>query len=145
MKSTSPRLPAAGVLLLLLLTGCVGASPDVPRVDEQSTPPPDSVVASDVEAVIVVAGVDVDGKNVTVSGYAAGILEDGGECIYSFTGMTAETSATAEGRADRSVTTCGSTQVPIEQFARGTWEVTMRYVASDGTETASPPTTLEIP
>ena len=91
------------------------------------------------------AGVDTDGLNVTVSGYVAGILEQGGECTYSFVGAQGEISAATKGEPDRSVTTCGATQVPIDRFTQGTWGVTMRYKASTGAETESPPTLLEIP
>ena len=105
----------------------------------------DAELAPELQAVIVVAGVDVDGKNVTVSSYVAGILEDDGECLYEFTGQSGEISATAVGMADRSVTTCGTTQVEIGQFSKGTWEVTMSYTSTSGDVTSSEPTILEIP
>jgi len=146
---TSISTTGAAALLLLLLTGCVGGSPDdgnVPTaVDEQTAPPVDSTLAPERDAVIVVAGVDVDGQNVTVSSYVAGILESGGECVYSFVGLSAETSVAASGEPDRSVTSCGTSQVPIDQFTKGTWEITMSYTALDGTVTTSLPMALEIP
>ena len=153
--TTSITTTAGATLVVLLLSGCVGGSLDAnaptgseqtaPSVDEQTAPPADSTLAPERDAVIVVAGVDVDGLNVTVSGYIAGILEAGGECIYSFRGLSAETSVTATGEPDRSVTSCGTSQVPIDQFTKGTWEITMSYTALDGTVTTSLPTALEIP
>lgn len=149
MNLTKSLILTTGLSGLVLLTGCVeggdAPAPEVSHVDEQSNPPADSTLPPETEAVIVVAGVDVDGLNVTVSGYVAGILDEGGECSYSFVGMSTETSVVSTGHADRSVTTCGSTQVPISQFTKGTWEVIMRYTASTGEETTSPPTVLEIP
>lgn len=139
---------SAAALLVVLLAGCVGGAPDttdVPPVDEQSAPPVDSTLAPATDAVIVVAGVDVDGLNVTVSSYVAGILESGGECVYSFVSLSVETSVVARGEPDRSVTTCGTSQVPIDQFTKGTWETRMSYTALDGTVTTSPPIVLEIP
>ena len=149
MNSTRTLSAVVGMIVLLSLTGCVGTeptpSPDPSSVDDQTAPPVDSTLAPEPEAVIVVAGVDVDGLNVTVSSYVAGILEEGGECHYSFVGTSAETSVVATGHADRSVTTCGSTQVPIGQFTKGTWEATMRYTALSGVETVSSPVKVEIP
>jgi len=145
--TTSITTTAGAALVVLLLSGCVGGSLDAnaPTGSEQTAPPADSTLAPERDAVIVVAGVDVDGLNVTVSGYIAGILEAGGECIYSFRGLSAETSVTATGEPDRSVTSCGTSQVPIDQFTKGTWEITMSYTALDGTVTTSLPTALEIP
>lgn len=147
LKTTLPSVIGLSAILLLL-TACVagvGPTPEVSHVDDQTAPPVDSTVSPDREAVITVAGVDVDGLNVTVSGYVTGILEEGGECYYSFTGMSTESSVASSGHADRSVTTCGTTQAPIAQFTKGTWEVTMRYTALSGEETVSPPIVLEIP
>ena len=142
---------AAGTLAILLaLSGCFvlpdQSGPAAPTTVSPDDPQnEDAEVAPSVEAVIVVAGVDVDGKNVTVSGYVAGILEDGGECSYEFTGQSGEFSATAVGTADRSVTTCGTTQVEIGQFTKGPWEVTLSYTTVLGDVTSSEPLTLEIP
>lgn len=150
---TAPRYlaVAAGLLpLLLILSGCVLLPTEPVASPSPSSSPNDSQgndgeVATDLQAVIVVAGVDVDGKNVTVSSYVAGILENGGRCDYTFSGASGEVSASAEGIADRSVTSCGATQVAIGSFTKGPWEVTMSYTAKSGDVTSSPPVTVEIP
>jgi len=96
------------------------------------------------EAVITVAGVDADGLNASASGYVSGVVEDGGVCTFTFTGVEGETTATSTGAANPSTTSCGFVQVPIGDLARGTWQVVLTY-SSDAFIVSSAPTTLEIP
>jgi len=146
-------LAVAVPLLVLVLSGCAL----LPDESETTTPigsptvVPGDIQTHDAElqptmsAVIVVAGADVDGQNVSVSGYVAGILEDGGQCGYVFTGLSGVVTAESTGIPDRSVTSCGTTQVPMSQFAKGTWEVVLSYTPNDGDVVVSEPTKFEIP
>jgi hypothetical protein len=128
-----PTALAAAGLAVALLAGCTGAEPDPSTGPTSSEAPRDSGTPAAVEAVISVAGVDVDGMNITVSGYVQGILEDGGACSFSFAGPGGATvEAGTDGMADRSVTVCGGTQVPRDRFTKGTWKVTLNYTAVSG-------------
>ena len=138
-------------LVALTLGGCtVGGAgpstvaptpiaPDATATPTEPTEPPPSV-----EAVIVVASIDVDGAHATVSGYVSGVIEDDGECSFVFTGPSDDFSVTSVGTADRSTTSCGAVSVPIEQFSTGSWTVVLGY-RSDEVDVMSEETPLEVP
>lgn len=119
-------------------------SPGPPLPDDTSTVVPEPTPL-EIEPVIVVAGIDVDGLHVSSSGYVAGIVEDGGTCTFTFSGSGASTDVSSVGRSDVRTTSCGLVQVPIEAFSRGTWTVMVTYSSEAVSATASEPTTLEIP
>lgn len=104
---------------------------------ESATPAPP-------EAVIVVAGVDVDGAHVSASGYVSGVIESGGECTFVFAQGEAVVTSVSESAPDRLSTSCGTVQVPIAEFTRGSWTVSLEY-KSVAAATASQPMSLEIP
>jgi len=140
---------AAIGVVVLLVAGCSALGPvstqtPIPSVS-QTENPQDSQVAPSIEPVIVVAGVDVDGKNVTVSGYVAGVLENGGVCTFSFVGQKPVASLQSTGIADRSSTSCGSVQAPIGEFTRGAWKVMMSYTTLSGDSFTSEPATVAVP
>lgn len=113
-------------------------SPDIPA------PQPTSTVADDFEAVIVVAGIDTDGANVSASGYVSGVVEDDGTCVFTFSNGLEEVVAESTGITDARSTSCGTVQVPAESFVRGSWTVTLSYM-SEIAEAVSKPVGLEIP
>lgn len=108
-------------------------------------PEPESEQPSSLEAVVTVASVDVDGLNVTASGYVGGVIEDDGTCRFTFTSGASHAEAESAGHADRSTTSCGSVAVARDQLARGSAEVILTYTTADGREVASDPIGLEIP
>ena len=149
------RLGAVTLLILagVALAACTNA--DGTPVDDQSasaTPaeatekPGQSAepTAAPVEAVIVVAGADVDGLNVSASGYVSGVVESTGTCTFTFTRLDELVESTRDAVANVTDTSCGLVQIPIDQFQRGTWQVTLTYLSGELTVT-SPPTNLEIP
>lgn len=100
-----------------------------------------------VQSILSVAGVDPDGTTVTVSGYAAGVVEDDGVCRFDIRSMiNPEIVVTAEtiGTMDAANTSCGATQIPMSEFTPGTWSVTLVYT-SQSAKATSEPLTLEIP
>ena len=97
-----------------------------------------------VEAVIVVAGADLDGVNVSASGYISGVVESTGTCTFSFSRLDERLESVRDAVANAADTSCGFVQLPIDQFQRGTWQVTLTYLSGELTVT-SPPTNLEIP
>ncbi|MFF1878077.1 hypothetical protein [Leifsonia sp. NPDC058230] len=142
----------AALACALALAGCTGAGQDASNDSAQSASPNSSVEAtptpspsSTIEPVIVVAGVDVDGKNVSVSGYVSGTIQSQGECTFTFTHETASpVTVTHEVTADRDSTSCGTSQVPIASFTRGTWKVTLAFDV-EGKQYTSQTNTLEVP
>lgn len=96
------------------------------------------------EAVIVVAGADLDGLNVSASGYVSGVVENGGRCTFAFTRPEHRVESSRDAVANVADTTCGFVQLPIDQFTKGTWQVVLTYTSGNLTLT-SPPTDLEIP
>jgi hypothetical protein len=101
--------------------------------------------ATGVEASMVIASVNVDAQNATVSGYVAGVVEEGGECAFVLTPAGGQPmTRTVAGKADRDTTSC-ATQVPVADLSRGSWSVVLRYTDRAGTSTTSSPMALEVP
>lgn len=97
-----------------------------------------------IEPVLVVASVDTDGRHVSASGYVQGTVQDGKTCTFAFSHEGKSVRMTHEGLANRLTTSCGLVQVPIDQFVRGSWSVTLSYEA-EGKTITSAPSTVEIP
>lgn len=135
-----------------MLTACTASGPSpagtsggsTPTAVKTSTPGTDVSSPAPIEAVLVVASVDVDGTNVTASGYIQGAVEDGGTCVFTFSGNGSEFTMEHEASADRMTTSCGTVQAPIDKFQRGPWAVTVG-MAVKGTTYTSQPTTVEVP
>ncbi|WP_157372832.1 hypothetical protein [Agromyces sp. Root81] len=97
-------------------------------------------------SVVTVAGVDVDGTTVSVSGFVSGVVESDGVCTFILTSTVDGATVTREndGAADAANTTCGTVQLPITEFTRGTWTVELDYSSGQAT-TTSETVELEIP
>lgn len=152
MQRTARAYLAVGAAFLLV--GCTTGTPiGTPEPGDPSAIPPSKSAQPEigtaseaaVAATITVASVDVDGKQVTSSGYVSGLIEIGGRCLFMFTSATLSAEAESEGNADRSTTSCGTVSVPIEQFSRGPWTVALKYTTVDGREIVSESVGLEIP
>ncbi|TFD44231.1 hypothetical protein E3T37_00220 [Cryobacterium sp. TMT2-10] len=145
---------AVVVLVCGALFGCTnttgGATAQSPSSDDRAVGggPAKGIVASATpappEAVVVVAGVDVDGAHVSASGYLAGVVESGGECTFVFVQGDSTVKSSSESAVDRMSTSCGTVQVPIGGFSRGRWTVSLEY-KSTNVATTSQPMNLEIP
>lgn len=116
-------------------------APSEPSPEAKPTPEPTPTA----DASIVVAAVDVDGLHVTVSGFVAGFVEDGGACEFQFAGNGSEFVSKTTGQADRMSTSCGSVSVPTSDFSRGSWTVTLAYSSVSSGSVTSSPVNLEIP
>jgi hypothetical protein len=125
-------------------SGSGGGPKATPTRKEASPPKQVEPSALPIEAVLVVASVDVDGRHVTASGYIQGVVTDSGTCTFTFHGSGSEFTVDHEATADRMTTSCGSVQPPIENFRRGSWEVTVGFPVNGKTYT-SEPTTVEVP
>ena len=96
------------------------------------------------EAVVSVAGVDVDGTQVTASGYVTSVIAEGLRCTFSF--VQGEHSIQAESLSlpDRDGSSCGTVQVALEEFDRGSWEVNL--TVTGGSEQIAPGSAyMEVP
>lgn len=127
------------------LSGCaLGDSPGAPSSAE--TPfATDTAPPVQIEPVMVTADADADGETVSVSGYVAGVIEDGGMCDFIFSQESDVLTLSNSGNADRSVTSCGLASGPISEFKKGSWSVTLNYTAISGVSYKSEPLTMEIP
>jgi hypothetical protein len=143
------------VAAVVVLAGCTPAplnsEPTRSGPSQEPTEAPTDVPAPTEEpapanAVVTLAGVDVDGQNVTVAGLVTGVIEDGGTCTFVMTSGTSGgvVEVTSVGVANVSNTVCPTTQSPIASFTKGPWNVVLDY-ASDATTLSSAPLALEIP
>lgn len=94
------------------------------------TGPADSSLApgtgSDVVPTIVYAGSGPDSR-VTVNGYVARVIEDGGTCSAVLTGATTTSTASAPAFADATATWCGELVLePVDGDTSG-WRVVVTY------------------
>ncbi|WP_314139513.1 hypothetical protein [uncultured Plantibacter sp.] len=115
-----------------------GVVPTDKGSDTTPTPPP-------ADAVVSYAGVDFDGLHASAAGYVQGIIENGGSCTFTFTGLGEPIVVTSEGIADSSTTSCGTVQVPLEQLPSGTWSVTLTYSSDEIDKLSSTALDLEVP
>lgn len=96
------------------------------------------------QAVISVAGVDVDGLNASAAGYITQVIRDGLQCEFTFTQGGASVVRTAVSIADRSGSSCGVVSVPTAELQRGTWEVKLLVTGADR-DIAPDMLTMEVP
>ncbi|MGG7463943.1 hypothetical protein [Plantibacter sp. YIM 135347] len=161
-----PRaLALAGALLMsVLLAGCVNADPK-PSGSSNGTPlatvtalptptigpgnestskgePPAPVP---VEPVLVYAGLDGGSGTIGASGYIAGVIENDGECTFTFTKGSTTEQVTSEGLADVSTTSCGNVELPAAKVTSGTWSVVLEYRSTATAAVSSAPSTVEVP
>jgi hypothetical protein len=121
-----------------------GSSQDATAAPTETAAPSEEPAPAN--AVVTLAGVDVDGQNVTVAGLVTGVIEDGGTCTFVMTSGTSGgvVEVTSVGVANVSNTVCPTAQSPIASFTKGPWNVVLNY-ASDATTLSSAPLALEIP
>ena len=95
---------------------------------------------------MTIAGVDVDGAHVSVSGYVTGIIENDGTCAYVATAVSSGKAVTIPGSGISNVqnTSCGTSQEPIASFSKGGWTVVLHY-SSPSADVTSPALNMEIP
>ncbi|MDQ1581480.1 MAG: hypothetical protein QOD05_2255 [Microbacteriaceae bacterium] len=144
-----------GALTIGTLTACTPAqapaassssSSSSSSVSTATDSPPASATPDPVGAVVSIAGVDLDGKNVSVSGYVSGVIQDGGSCEFVLTPKSGTAAVTIPNTGIQNVmnTSCGTVQSPISNFARGSWSVVLKYT-SGKTSVTSGAVDMEIP
>ncbi|MBW8871452.1 MAG: hypothetical protein JF618_04535 [Leifsonia sp.] len=156
MSRIAPSVAAAAATAFVvsaLLSACTApvtdsrtdtGVPASPTPTKTASPGAGDSTAAATEAVLVVAAVDADGRNVTASGYVQGVVTDQGTCVFTFSRNGSSFTVDHEATPDRSTTSCGTVQVPIASFQRGAYEVTVGMTVG-GTPSTSPSTTLVIP
>jgi len=145
------RLAWAGAVACLVtvgLSGCFAGDPTPSSTSPQSeaTPTPTPTASIKVAALMTIASVDVDGKNVSMSGYVSGLVTDKGKCTFTATNQVTKASIEIVGTAVSNVTTtsCGTSAEPIGSFTKGGWSVELHFT-SGTIDVTSEPLTLEIP
>ena len=101
--------------------------------------PEPSVVATDaplrtttgrVDVVLTYVMFDQPSGTVQASGFAAGVLENGGTCTLTLTRGGEKVTATSAATADAKTTSCGLLQTTTGLTA-GTWGATLSYASGD--------------
>ena len=144
---------ALAMASVLMVSSCTVSAPDgvssdrpTPHSSSNTGNTPEAKPSSGPSAAVTIAGVDVDGRNVTVAGLVSGVSESGGSCEFAVsstsTGVVVQVINT--GLENVQTTSCGSAQIPIEKFTRGSWRTVLTYT-SPTTHVSSPAITVEIP
>jgi len=110
----------------------------------QPTFQPDPVASSAAPA-LTIADLDIDGRNVSASGYVAGIAEDGGSCLFSFTMGSTRVERPTTGMSDSRNVSCGFVQVPVSQLTSGQWTISLAYTSLAGSISRAEPRTVAVP
>jgi hypothetical protein len=142
--------PVFGVVAAVSLAGC--AAPDSTPTGATLSPSPQHPTATatasaiPINAAVTVAGVDLNGQNVSVSGFVEGVIEAGGSCTFVLTPKSGGTPLTVTSVGIKNITTtsCGTHQVPIANFSQGPWSVVLKY-SSSAANVTSEPVEMEIP
>lgn len=75
----------------------------------------------------VLTSVYVDGDSVRAMAFIPGIVEDGGQCSFTFTKDGKTITKNSEGIADATTTKCQPLVFPKSSLSNGNWTITMRY------------------
>lgn len=153
-RSKTSLLLLAATFVIVMLSAC-GSENDQAQEPSPFPAPstsrpikPSRAPATEIQpsASITIAGIDVDGKHITVAGFVSGVSESGGDCQYLISSMDGKNPirVVVVGQANVKTTSCGSVQIPSEQFHRGTWKAVLDY-RSPRSNTTSPPIRFEIP
>ncbi len=128
------------------LTGCFAASPTSSTATGTQPGQASPSATPHIFAQMTIASVDVNGKNVTVSGYVGGVIETGGKCTYVATDTATSATVDIPGASIANVvtTSCGTSKEPIGSFAKGSWKVALHY-KSTSADVTSAAIDLEIP
>jgi len=156
-NDTWSRLLVVG--LLVVLAGCSAETqptpgstdvhiptPVTPTPSVSHEPPPADVTPYPSEAFVTIAEVDVTAEAATVSGMVTGVVEDGGECVFTLSPSGGGDSVTVEqeGIGNVSTVSCGTNKVPMSDLSRGQWEVVLAY-RSATTSATSEPVEMDVP
>jgi hypothetical protein len=93
---------------------------------------------------ITYSSADQSAQGVAVGAYVAGLIEDGGTCSMTLTHAGHSASATSQGAADASTTSCSQLLVPFSDLSPGTWAVDVTYSSPSGKTVAPAKTTVEV-
>jgi hypothetical protein len=97
---------------------------------EVATDAPLSTSTGRVDVVLTYVMFDQASGTVQASGFAAGVVEDGGTCTLTLTRDGKEVTATTTAEADAKTTSCGLLESPAG-LAAGTWEAALTYASAD--------------
>ena len=132
-------------MMVLGLSSCASdLTPPVSEINTERPQPVQSETATTSEAFISVAGIDVDGAHLSVSGFVTGIIEDGGSCEFSVARNEVVHNLVGTGASNATSTSCGLVSAPVSELSPGTWVVTMTYVSVNGVELSSAPVEVEV-
>ena len=97
---------------------------------EVATDAPRSTSAGRVDVVLTYVMFDEPSGSVQASGFASGVVENGGTCTLTLTREGTEVTATTTASADAQDTSCGLLESPAG-LAAGTWEAVLTYSSAE--------------
>lgn len=106
--------------------------------------PPAKTGGGKVDVVITQGGWGPSGTAVEVSGYVAGVVENGGTCRVTLSHDGETVTAKHTGLADATTTACGAIEVGDEDMSSGWWKAVLSYESPTSTG-ASAPTDVLVP
>jgi flagellar basal body-associated protein FliL len=108
--------------------------------DQNDTPkPPTQNTSSGKQAVnVLLTNASIINNTVRASGFVTNIVQDGGECTYTFTNGASTLTKKANTLTNPTSTTCETvTFSPAELPASGTWKVVLKYSSSNAEGTSN--------
>jgi hypothetical protein len=115
--------------------------------DEVAEPTPGQVVATDdpaptsggqVTPVITQAGWAASGAAVEVSGFVAGVVEDGGTCRVTLTREGQTVTGERAALADATTTACGAFELGSADMDAGWWQAVLSYESATSSGSSGP-------
>jgi|GEM_PF-1658759 len=117
----------------------------IPTADP--VPPSDDAPAPhvDLSPRLTIATYDTSAGGWLVGGFVSGVVEDGGECMFTVTGADgSEFVAQTVGVENVGTTSCGSTAIPAADVPSGEYSIVLRYVSDRG-EARSDAVSVRVP
>ncbi|MGY1783140.1 hypothetical protein [Geodermatophilus sp. SYSU D01036] len=107
-----------------------------PAPEEVATDAPPTSGDTALQAVLTAVSWDAGRAAVRAAGYVSGAVEDGGTCTLTLTSGATVLTATSEGLADASTTSCGQIRVTDPRLTAGTWQAVLGYASGAGRATS---------
>jgi len=105
----------------------------------------DTATPSSLRVDVTYAVADHATGGIAVGSLVAGVVEDGGSCLLTLEQDGRSATATGDGHADVSTTTCGQLFVPYSQLGSGTWSARVSYTSVAGATSTSGAVPVDVP
>lgn len=97
-----------------------------------------------VTPVITSWGQNPQTKDVEVSGFVPGVIENGGSCTVTLEKDGQKVTKSATGTANAQNVSCGLITIPFSEISAGTWNILLSYSSSTASGSSSQNVSLEV-